>query len=178
MGMTIAREVEKLRRVVHPNDTGLEGIYGTIFTAPAQLPDAHFRIVGSHMPESLRQLARVPGVIADGFVSDLEAAFDQARLSVAPLRFGAGIKGKVGSALANGLPCVVTSIAAEGMQLRHRHSAMIADASHAFADAVITVYRDPSLWQSLSDGGVKLMREHYSAERGRQRWQTLLEALR
>jgi proline racemase len=45
LGMTIAREVEKLRRVVHPNDVGLEGIYGTIFTAPAQLPDAHLRNV-------------------------------------------------------------------------------------------------------------------------------------
>ena len=45
LGMTIAREVEKLRRVVHPNDSGLEGIYGTIFTAPAQLPDAHLRNV-------------------------------------------------------------------------------------------------------------------------------------
>lgn len=45
LGMTIAREVEKLRKVVHPNDAGLEGIYGTIFTAPAQLPDAHLRNV-------------------------------------------------------------------------------------------------------------------------------------
>ena len=45
LGMTIAREVEKLRRVVHPGDAGLEGIYGTIFTAPAQLPDAHLRNV-------------------------------------------------------------------------------------------------------------------------------------
>jgi proline racemase len=45
LGMAIAREVEKLRRVVHPNDPGLEGIYGTIFTAPAQLPDAHLRNV-------------------------------------------------------------------------------------------------------------------------------------
>ena len=45
LGMTIAREVEKLRRVVHPIDSGLEGIYGTIFTAPAQLHDAHLRNV-------------------------------------------------------------------------------------------------------------------------------------
>ena len=45
LGMVIAREVEKLRSVVHPNDPGLQGIYGTIFTAPAQLPDAHLRNV-------------------------------------------------------------------------------------------------------------------------------------
>ena len=45
LGMAIAREVERLRRVVHPIDAGLEGIYGTIFTAPAQLPDAHLRNV-------------------------------------------------------------------------------------------------------------------------------------
>lgn len=45
LGMTIAREVERLRRIVHPTDPGLEGIYGTIFTAPAHLPDAHLRNV-------------------------------------------------------------------------------------------------------------------------------------
>jgi proline racemase len=45
LGMTIAREVENLKRIVHPNDAGLEGIYGTIFTAPAHLPDAHLRNV-------------------------------------------------------------------------------------------------------------------------------------
>ena len=45
LGMTIAREVEKLRRIVHPSDAGLEGIYGTIFTAPSHLPDAHLRNV-------------------------------------------------------------------------------------------------------------------------------------
>jgi trans-L-3-hydroxyproline dehydratase len=45
LGMAIAREVERLRRVVHPLDSGLEGIYGTIFTAPALLPDAHLRNV-------------------------------------------------------------------------------------------------------------------------------------
>jgi proline racemase len=45
LGMAIAREVERIRRVVHPNDSGLEGIYGTIFTAPAQSPDAHLRNV-------------------------------------------------------------------------------------------------------------------------------------
>ena len=45
LGMSIAREVEKVKRIVHPVDAGLEGIYGTIFTAPAQLPDAHLRNV-------------------------------------------------------------------------------------------------------------------------------------
>src|SRR5690349_10473096 len=45
LGMTIAREVERMRSVVHPNDPGLQGIYGTIFTAPAHLPDAHLRNV-------------------------------------------------------------------------------------------------------------------------------------
>ncbi|HWI19223.1 MAG TPA: proline racemase family protein [Vicinamibacterales bacterium] len=45
LGMAIAREVEKMKRIVHPVDAGLEGIYGTIFTAPAQLPDAHLRNV-------------------------------------------------------------------------------------------------------------------------------------
>jgi O-antigen biosynthesis protein len=71
-------------------------------------------LVGSRMPEELRQLSR-KGVIPLG--QGLDGIFDRVRLTVAPLRYGAGIKGKVIDSLAAGVPCIGTPIAAEGLDL-------------------------------------------------------------
>ncbi len=143
----------------------------------AHLPDARFRIVGSNMPAAFSQLKEIPGVIPEGFAADLDPVFDAVRLSVAPLRFGAGIKGKVGSSMSYGVPCVVTPVAAEGMGLQHEQSAMIAATPVDFADAVIRAYRDQTLWERLSDNGLQLMRSQYSAEQGRERWLAMLTQL-
>ena len=75
------------------------------------------------------------------------------RLSIAPLRYGAGVKGKVGEALAHGLPVVTTSIGSEGMDLVDGEDVLVADGAEAFADAVVRAYRDPQLWERLRHGG-------------------------
>ena len=72
--------------------------------------------------------------------------FNGCRLSVAPLRYGAGVKGKVNQSLAYGLPVVVTTPAAEGMYLVDGESALIADEPAEFAAAIVRLYRDPVLW--------------------------------
>src|SRR5258708_38641156 len=78
-------------------------------------PGIECLLVGSDMPTSVRSLAR-PGVEILGEVSDLQASvYDRVRLTVAPLRYGAGVKGKVLDGLAAGVPCVMTAVAAEGM---------------------------------------------------------------
>ena len=79
--------------------------------------------------------------------------FGQLRVSVAPLRYGAGMKGKVVSSLAAGLPCVGTSIAVEGMTLVIGQDILVADTPEAFADAVVRVYQDEALWTRLSAAG-------------------------
>jgi glycosyltransferase involved in cell wall biosynthesis len=83
---------------------------------------------------------------------------------VAPLRFGAGIKGKLGTSFSFGLPVVATSVAAEGMYLQHGREVLIADSPQEFADAVLRLYDDPALWASLSQAGRQLVRERYSPE--------------
>ena len=80
---------------------------------------------------------------------DVAPLFDQARVSVAPLRFGAGVKGKVNQSMSFGVPTVVTSVASEGMYLSHGISAMIADHPESFADAVV------QLWTSAENCGGK-----------------------
>jgi glycosyltransferase involved in cell wall biosynthesis len=85
-------------------------------------------------------------------------------LTVAPLRFGAGVKGKIGEALSYGLPVVTTNIGAEGMSLRDGEEALIADSPRDFAAAVLRAYRDEALWRRLSECGYAHVRQHFSPE--------------
>jgi glycosyltransferase involved in cell wall biosynthesis len=87
-----------------------------------------------------------------------------ARLSIAPLRIGAGVKGKVNLSMAHSVPVVVTSIAAEGMHLVHEQNAMIADDPVSFAQAIDRLLRSKELWERLSSHGRANVREHFSIE--------------
>ena len=117
-----------------------------------QLPDARFHIVGANPPRDISELSS-ESIIIHGFVHDLDALLGTMSLSVVPLRFGAGMKGKVGSALRCGLPVVSTSIGCEGMCLSTGEGAIIADNSDSFADAVIKALSSQGLWNELSERG-------------------------
>ncbi len=128
------------------------------------LPQARFHIVGSRMPKSIEELGQRPGVIARGFVEELTPLLDGCRIAVAPLRYGAGVKGKVNSSMAHGQPVVMTQIAAEGMHLENGKHGLISDDPVEFADAVIQLYSDPELWLQISDGGIANVTENFSLE--------------
>ena len=117
--------------------------------------DIEFTIIGSSITEKVRQLAQT-SVYPVGYVEDPIPYFDRARVFVAPLRYGAGMKGKIGQALSLGLPIVTTSIGAEGMELENERNVLIADDPCAFAAAVLRLYHDRELWNRLSAAG----REH------------------
>ncbi len=125
------------------------------------LPEVRVLLIGSKAPPSLQELAG-NGVEIIGYVDDVDPYLSGCRLSIAPLRYGAGVKGKVTQSLSSGLPCVMTSIAAEGIGLVDQRDALIADDSEAFAAAVITLYQDRDLWQRLARAGVDRMRERFS----------------
>lgn len=127
----------------------------------AAIPSAEFLVVGSDMPRSIRTLDE-PGVRVLGYVEDVAPLFDRCRVSVAPLRYGAGVKGKVTQSLTLGLPAVATSIAAEGLALVPGEHVAVADAPDEFARRVIEVYTNETLWTRLSTSG----REHLSARLG------------
>ncbi len=86
-----------------------------------------------------------------GYVSDLRPLFEKALVYVAPLRFGAGIKGKIIEAANYGIPVVTTSVGAEGIGLVDRESIMIADNHTDFAHAVSELHRNQQLWESIRD---------------------------
>jgi glycosyltransferase involved in cell wall biosynthesis len=126
------------------------------------LPKVTIRLVGSNMPEAVRALKQ-PGVLPIGYAKDVRPYFDSSRIFVAPLRYGAGMKGKIGHAMSWGLPVVTTSIGAEGMDLISGEHALIADSPDAFADAVIRLYNDQKLWEQISQAAAKHMRDRFSA---------------
>ncbi|MEH6719911.1 MAG: glycosyltransferase [Aurantimonas endophytica] len=118
-----------------------------------QVPEAKFEIVGADLPQNLINRTGKDGVRYLGHVRDLTGWLHTLRMTVAPLRFGAGAKGKVISSLAAGVPCVLTSVAAEGMGL-HSNEALVADEPAEFAARIAELYHDPELWSALSEAGL------------------------
>lgn len=125
-----------------------------------EIPNVKFLVVGSNPPQVLQDLAG-PAVEVTGYVPDLASVLKKVRISVAPLRFGAGIKGKIATAMSIGLPTVATTIAAEGMGLSHDEDVLIADAPADFAAQVVRAYRDRALWEKLSRQGIAFARSTY-----------------
>jgi len=138
------------------------------------IPDAVFQVIGPEPPPEIRHLSG-PNIEILGYVADVRPYFDRARLSVAPLRFGAGVKGKVNQSMALGVPAVVSSIAAEGMYLVHGQNVMIADDPSSFADAVFQIWTSTELWERLSSNGRENIREHFSVEAASRQIDELLE---
>jgi glycosyltransferase involved in cell wall biosynthesis len=127
-----------------------------------QQADLEFCIAGSNAPAEVLALSGRRGVQVVGYVPDLTQLFDRSRVFVAPLRFGAGVKGKVGESMAHGLPVVTTSIGAEGMSLRDGEHLLVADEPEVFADAVLRLIRDDALWTRLQANGRKFVEEMQS----------------
>ena len=98
------------------------------------------------------------------------------RLTVAPMRYGAGMKGKVLSSLACGVPCIVSPIAAEGMET-HDAGILLAEGAQAFADAVVRLHQDESEWESNADAGLRWVEANVSVRRGGERLRGLLADL-
>jgi len=133
----------------------------------ARLPELRFHCIGGHVPAEIAALAEVPGVVVHGHVPDIAPYMAGARVAVAPLRYGAGVKGKVNLSMAHGQPVVATSCAVEGMHLQDGVDVLVADDAQAFADAVVRLYEDGTLWDALSRNGIANVERHFSLEAGR-----------
>ena len=140
------------------------------------VPGVVFRIAGSHMPEHFHELA-APDVVLEGFIPDLQPFFAQQRLMVAPLRYGAGVKGKVFESLSRGLPCIASSVAAEGMGLLDGEEIAVADDPRAIAEAVAWLYQDEAAWTRLQQGGLAYIERTCSEHAVTERFATLFARL-
>ena len=130
-------------------------------------------VIGSNAPTALQRFAAPDFVIA-GFVADVAPHYNAARLSISPLRYGAGVKGKVNLAMQYGVPVVATTISVEGMHLCHEENVLVADAPEAFADAVIRLHTDAALWNRLRQGGLDNIEEWFSRNTARRALESAL----
>lgn len=125
------------------------------------IPDARLMLVGFNPPPAIKALDG-GRITVTGQVPETGPYLDAARISIAPLRYGAGVKGKIGEALMHGLPVVTTPIGAEGMHLQDGEHALIADPGEDFARAVIRLYDDAELWRHIAETGRSHIRQHHS----------------
>ena len=120
-------------------------------------------IAGRTMPAAVQKLVR-PGVTILGEVADLRTIYDRVRLTVAPLRFGAGVKSKVLESFAAGLPCVMTTVAAEGIGLSPSLQSLKADAPEDMADRIVRFHEDAAANRAAALDGLSLVRSNHGEE--------------
>jgi len=128
-----------------------------------QLPGLVLTVIGRAVPSDILAL-QSDTVHIIGQVPEIMSYFAEARLSIAPLRFGAGVKGKINSSMSFGVPVVTTGIGAEGIAAVDGEDLLIADDPRAFADAIARAYTDETLWQRLSQRGIENIRQQFSFE--------------
>jgi O-antigen biosynthesis protein len=132
-------------------------------------PELELHLVGGKPPPWLREHSAA-GIHVAGNVDEtgLFEHFDRRRASIAPLRFGAGVKGKVLASLGYGLPVVGSTIAFEGIPAVGGRDVLVGDDAETFADAVVRLDQDEELWRRLSGAGPGIVEAHFSFEAARE----------
>ena len=130
------------------------------------IPHAELLVAGGQMPPDVAQLDEIEGVQVLGHVPDLLDFFNRIRLSIAPLRYGAGAKGKVISSLCHGVPVVASPIAAEGIDVKHGRDILIAGSQAEWIGHLKSAYCNADLWTGLSQEGVAAVKKNHSLEAG------------
>jgi GT2 family glycosyltransferase len=129
----------------------------------ALLPQVRLDIIGDN-PSQAISACESPDVRVHGYVPEVEPYLRDARVFVAPLRFGAGIKGKVGEAMAHGIPVVTTLIGAEGFGLTDGLDVMIADDPESFAVAIQKLYTQQELWERVAQNSRLRIEKHFTPD--------------
>lgn len=127
-------------------------------------PGVALYLVGSNPTVEIKQLAG-NGIVVTGYVTDaeLDAYYNRSRVAVVPLRYGAGVKGKVVEALRNGLPLVTTPVGAQGLQGLETASSVVED-EQSFAEEIMRYLSDDEAWRDCSSKQVAMVRERFSEE--------------
>jgi glycosyltransferase involved in cell wall biosynthesis len=127
-----------------------------------ELPKAELHVYGSYPSEKVTQLnKKSEGFLVKGWVDDVNRVMQESRICLAPIRFGAGIKGKFTDAMQNGLPSVTTSVGAEGMSASLPWGGVIADVSEEIAFEAIQLYQKQSLWLQAQQNGIEIINGIY-----------------
>jgi len=161
----------------HPNADAMEFFLRDVHPSLRErLPGVRTLIVGTEPPEWLRERAG-PDIVVAGHVPDIGTVFGRCRVSIAPLRYGAGVKGKVLLSMSHGVPVVGSTISAEGTGARDGEEMLIADAPDELVAKIALAYEDEALWHRLAEKGRRLVERDFSLAAGRRSVGELLALL-
>ncbi len=130
-----------------------------------QLPKAEMHVYGAYASQKITQLHNEKeGFNIKGFAKDVNIVMQQAKVCLAPLQFGAGLKGKLIDAMKNGTPCVMSSIAAEGVFSDLKPNGFIADDPTEFAEQAVKLYTNEPLWNSKQQNAFTVLNLRFDKE--------------
>lgn len=130
-----------------------------------KMPEAKLAIYGAYLPEHIKQMhSEADGFLVKGWAEDAKEVMEQARINLAPLRFGAGIKGKLTDAMLYGTPSITTDIGAEGMHNDQPWNGAIANTAEAFSDAAVALYQNLEAWRQAQQNGCAIINKLYAKE--------------
>lgn len=148
-----------------PNPDAVKYFMSKIFPLiKTKIKNVKFYVVGGEYPKHFINKYPDKDIIFTGPVNSTQVYLQKCKILVAPLRYGAGMKGKVGEAMSSGIPVVTTSIGAEGMGLIDEENILIADTPEKFTNKVASIYYDKDLWNKISINGKKYIETHFSPE--------------
>jgi O-antigen biosynthesis protein len=131
----------------------------------AQLPSAELHIYGAYPPPKATQLHNAKqGFLIKGWADDALVVMQSARVCLAPLRFGAGLKGKLMDAMRTATPSVTTNIGAEAMSGELPWSGAIANTAKSFAQAAVKLYTDANFWRLSQQQGLNILKQYFAQE--------------
>ncbi|MCW3101786.1 MAG: glycosyltransferase [Bacteroidetes bacterium] len=143
-----------------------------------QLPEAALRVYGAYPSQKVTALHNPKeGFYIMGRAEDAQEVIGQARVLLAPLRYGAGLKGKLMDAMLCGTPNVTTAIGAEGMQGGLEWSGLVADTAPAIAAAAVKLYTDKNLWEQSRQNGIAIIHTLFRKEEHEERLCAAVSAL-
>lgn len=147
-----------------PNVDAVRYLKSTIWPLiKKEMPDARLHVYGAYATQSIQQLhSEADGFHIQGWIQDKKEAFINARICLAPLRFGAGQKGKLLDAMLFGTPSITSSIGAEGMSNKSDWNGHIEDDPENFATKAIELYQEEELWNTAQQKGFVLINRHFN----------------
>ena len=143
-----------------------------------ELPQAEMHIYGAYASEKVFQLHDpLNGFLIKGRAESAKKVIQKAKVLLAPLRFGAGMKGKFTDAMQTGTPVVTTSLGAESMSKDNIWNGSITDEPSEFATAAVALYRDKEKWKEAAKNGFEILKKNFDAAQHRQRFREHLNKL-
>ena len=126
------------------------------------LPKAELNIYGAYASQKVNQLHnKKDGFLVKGFAEDVNAVMQSAKICLAPIRFGAGLKGKLVDAMKNGTPCVISSVGAEGMFGDLHANGFVEDTPEQFAKKTMKLFQDEALWKEKQKNGFQIINQRF-----------------